>query len=218
MTPSALVARGECLPAHPVKAGPRVVHVYPPRYAARGSDGRGRVGDWWWPLAFCCRFCEARVWSLLNPICGGCLDGHLDYVQGYNLSNAMPLFVPVASKLTVNDTFHHMRNHFEGMWYVCGNGCGGCRKAHPFVRSVTALRPTGSRTMALTDRTLARDLVTRLTASDPWFGASTVTYFHFVSGVCPAPLPPHPFIFRAFHHFLVACHSCCSGPSQARTT
>lgn len=41
------------------------------------------------------RTCEARVWNVLNPACGGCLDGHLDYAQGYNLSNPMPLFVPV---------------------------------------------------------------------------------------------------------------------------
>lgn len=70
------------------------------------------------PISFSgARFCEARVWSLLNPACGGCLDGNLDYVQGYNLSNPMPLFVPVAKPLTLNDTFALMRNHFEGTWF-----------------------------------------------------------------------------------------------------
>jgi dipeptidase len=57
------------------------------------------------------------VWSLLNPVCGGCLDGNLDYVQGYNLSNPMPLFVPAVKPLTLNDSFALMRNHYE-VW--CG--------------------------------------------------------------------------------------------------
>ena len=63
------------------------------------------------------RFGEARVWSLFNPICNGCVSSHLDYAQGYNLSNNMPLFVPAASKLSVMDVVHLMRDHAEGTWF-----------------------------------------------------------------------------------------------------
>jgi hypothetical protein len=34
------------------------------------------------PISFTsARFCEARVWNLLNPACGGCLEAHLDFAQ-----------------------------------------------------------------------------------------------------------------------------------------
>ena len=42
---------------------------------------------------------------------------YLDYAQGYNLTNRMPLFAKVAKKLHVNDTMNLMRTHFEGSWF-----------------------------------------------------------------------------------------------------
>ena len=42
---------------------------------------------------------------------------HLDYAQGYNLSNPMPLFVKPTKKMAVNDTMWSMRTHFEGTWF-----------------------------------------------------------------------------------------------------
>ena len=42
---------------------------------------------------------------------------HLDYAQGYNLTNPMPLFVKPMEKLSVNDTMWSMRTHFEGTWF-----------------------------------------------------------------------------------------------------
>jgi hypothetical protein len=70
------------------------------------------------PLTFTsARFCEARVWNLLNPACAGCLDGHLDYAQGNNLSNPMPLFVRAARPLALPDVVTLMRTHFEGTWF-----------------------------------------------------------------------------------------------------
>jgi len=41
---------------------------------------------------------------------------YLDYVQGRNLSNRMPLYVRTEQRLSVNDTMWHMRNHYEGTW------------------------------------------------------------------------------------------------------
>ncbi len=63
------------------------------------------------------RFAEARVWSLLNPLSGGLLDQYLDYAQGYNLTNPMPLMVPVANPLTVDDVMAAMRTHNEHTWF-----------------------------------------------------------------------------------------------------
>lgn len=63
------------------------------------------------------RFGEARVWNLLNPVCGGCLDANLDFAQGYNLKNSMPLFVKSVNKLSLNDTAELMRTHFENTWF-----------------------------------------------------------------------------------------------------
>ena len=63
------------------------------------------------------RFGEARVFNLFNSVCGGCVQQHLDFAQGYNLSNSMPLFVPAAAKLSLNDTIWAMHTHFEGSWF-----------------------------------------------------------------------------------------------------
>ncbi len=86
--------------------------------AFSGADADFNFREAYDPLTFGgARFGEARVWSLFNPICGGCVAQHLDYAQGYNLSNAMPLFVPAASKLTLADTVRLMRDHAEGTWF-----------------------------------------------------------------------------------------------------
>ena len=62
------------------------------------------------------RMCEARVYSFFLRIQapGENIEKHLDYVRGFNMKNRMPLYVRVARKLSVNDTFWLMRDHFEG--------------------------------------------------------------------------------------------------------
>ena len=45
------------------------------------------------------------------------LRSHLDYAQGYNLTNRMPLFVKPTSPLDVTDAMDLMRTHFEGTWF-----------------------------------------------------------------------------------------------------
>ena len=67
------------------------------------------------------RFCEARVWSVFSAALSTRTNPqpmamHLDYAQGYNLTNRMPLFVRPAAKLAVNDTMELMRTHFENTW------------------------------------------------------------------------------------------------------
>lgn len=62
------------------------------------------------------RLGEARVWSIFNRITDG-MDHYLDFAQGYNLKNPMPLFVKPRQKLSVNDTMNYMREHNEGTWF-----------------------------------------------------------------------------------------------------
>jgi dipeptidase len=62
------------------------------------------------------RFCEARVWSFFNKICDG-MDKYLNYAQGYNLTNRLPLYVKPRSKISLNDTFNYMRDAYQGTWF-----------------------------------------------------------------------------------------------------
>eukprot|EP00935_MAST-01C_sp_MAST-1C-sp1_P002329 g2329.t1 len=67
------------------------------------------------------RFCEARVWSFFSKVAPGIKEEYLDYVSGKNLSHRMPLFVKPSlvpgGKLSLNDTFWHFRNHYEGTYF-----------------------------------------------------------------------------------------------------
>ena len=86
--------------------------------AYNGSDAAFNFREAYDPISFSgARFGEARVFNLFNPACGGCVAAHLDFAQGYNLSNSMPLFVPVAAKLSLADAMSLMRTHFEGSWF-----------------------------------------------------------------------------------------------------
>eukprot|EP00602_Paraphysomonas_sp_CaronLab_P009703 CAMPEP_0185024584 /NCGR_PEP_ID=MMETSP1103-20130426/7709_1 /TAXON_ID=36769 /ORGANISM="Paraphysomonas bandaiensis, Strain Caron Lab Isolate" /LENGTH=580 /DNA_ID=CAMNT_0027557599 /DNA_START=14 /DNA_END=1756 /DNA_ORIENTATION=+ len=60
------------------------------------------------------RFCEARVWSFFGDVMGEeWAQQYLDYAQGYNLTNRMPLWVKPVQKVSLKDTMRHMRNHYE---------------------------------------------------------------------------------------------------------
>jgi dipeptidase len=41
---------------------------------------------------------------------------YLDYVQGKNLTNRMPLYIRPDNKISLDDAMHHLRDHFEGTW------------------------------------------------------------------------------------------------------
>ncbi|GMI03160.1 hypothetical protein TrRE_jg5856 [Triparma retinervis] len=61
------------------------------------------------------RFCEGRVWSFFSSVMGEDFEAqYVDYASGKNLTNRMPLYVHPPSKISLLDTFSHMRNHFEG--------------------------------------------------------------------------------------------------------
>lgn len=67
------------------------------------------------------RFCDARVWYIFanladpadfNPAM------YLDYAQGYNLTNRMPLFVRAKPSLITRNEVHTMlSSRFEGSWF-----------------------------------------------------------------------------------------------------
>jgi dipeptidase len=62
------------------------------------------------------RFCEARVWSVFSSVKGtGWAQQYLDYAQGYNLTNRMPLFVKPEPgfEVSVQDAMRMMRSHYE---------------------------------------------------------------------------------------------------------
>ena len=92
----------------------RQIGAYPPQ----APDADFNFREAFDPITFGgARFAEARVWNIFMEACGGCVAEHLDFAQGYNLSNSMPLFVPVARKVTLNDTVEFMRTHFETTWF-----------------------------------------------------------------------------------------------------
>jgi len=70
------------------------------------------------PTPVMARLAEARVWNIFNAVsAAGTMDSYLDYAQGRNITNRMPLFIKAAQKLHVNDTMELMRTHFEGTWF-----------------------------------------------------------------------------------------------------
>tara|TARA_B110001452_G_scaffold112080_1_gene92955 strand:+ start:843 stop:1868 length:1026 start_codon:yes stop_codon:yes gene_type:complete len=66
------------------------------------------------------RFCEARVWSIFGAIADKSeFDPaqYLDYAQGRNLTNRMPLFVKPKATLSL-ETVHEMLSlHFDATWF-----------------------------------------------------------------------------------------------------
>jgi dipeptidase len=84
-------------------------------YSESGSAAAFSFSDVYDAVTFSgARFCEARVWSFFGDIMGeDWANQYLDYAQGYNITNRMPLFVQPASKLSTQDVMEHMRNHYE---------------------------------------------------------------------------------------------------------
>ena len=87
-------------------------------YPANAPDADFNFREAYDPITFGgARFGEARVWNIFHEVCGDCVNEHLDFALGYNLSNSMPLFVPVVKKLSLLDTVGAMRTHFEDTFF-----------------------------------------------------------------------------------------------------
>ncbi len=80
----------------------------------KGKDKDFSFSDTYAPVSFGgARFCEARVWSMFRDVKQG-MDKYEDYAMGHNLENRMPLYIKPDKKISVQDMFEFMRDHFEG--------------------------------------------------------------------------------------------------------
>ena len=61
------------------------------------------------------RYCETRVWSFYNRFVDG-MDAYLDYADGHHIGKAepIPLYFKPKRKLSRQDIFDAMRDHYEG--------------------------------------------------------------------------------------------------------
>ena len=79
-----------------------------------GKDEDFSFSDVYNPLDFGgARFCEARVWTVFRQMTDG-MDQYLDYAEGKNLTNRMPLWIKPNKKLSVKDLMQFMRDHYQG--------------------------------------------------------------------------------------------------------
>lgn len=130
-----------------------------------GTDEMFSFSDVYDPVSFSgARFCDARVWSMFSTIMGSeWSQSYLDYAQGYNLTNRMPLWVKPAAKLSVAQVMSIMRSHFENTPLdMTGNTfsdvgasfSGTPVRTHPLSWSSTAGGP-GSSTNYFNERPIA---------------------------------------------------------------
>ncbi|MDE7102349.1 MAG: C69 family dipeptidase, partial [Bacteroidales bacterium] len=87
--------------------------------------------DTYCPLSFSgMRACEARVWAAFMKANPEVAKPYEDYARGENKNHRMPLWIKPNRKLTLNDMFDFMRDHFEGtsldMSKDLGAGPFGC--------------------------------------------------------------------------------------------
>ena len=87
--------------------------------------------DTYCPLSFSgMRACEARVWAAFMKANPEVAKPYEDYARGENKNHRMPLWIEPNRKLTLNDMFDFMRDHFEGtsldMSKDLGAGPFGC--------------------------------------------------------------------------------------------
>lgn len=78
-----------------------------------GKDSEFNFSDAYNPLTFGgIRFCDARVWSLFRRV-NSTMDKYLDYIKGESLER-MPLYIKPDSKVSLQNMFALMRDHYEG--------------------------------------------------------------------------------------------------------
>jgi dipeptidase len=132
-----------CLYAVDVISFAKKIGLYP----AEASDNTFSFSDIYDPVTFGgARFCDARVWSVFSSLLGPeWSNQYLDYAQGYNLTNRMPLYVFPTQKLTIQDVSALMRNHYENtpldmtgkQFSDVGSYTNSIYRAHPLTWSST---------------------------------------------------------------------------------
>jgi dipeptidase len=80
-----------------------------------GKDADFSFSDTYNPVDFSSvRFCDARVWAMFNRVSPSQMAKYLDYAEGKNLTNRMPLWIKPDNKVDVHQVMEIMRDHFEG--------------------------------------------------------------------------------------------------------
>ena len=81
----------------------------------KGNDADFSFSDTYNPVDFSSdRFCDARVWAMFNHVNPTLMAKYLDYAEGKNLTNRMPLWIKPDHKIDVHQVMEIMRDHFEG--------------------------------------------------------------------------------------------------------
>ena len=76
---------------HQATRPPRAGRVLPPRFSLPASLTAWSHAAPPDPISFTgARFCEARVWNIYRKF-NKQIESHMDYAQGFNLSNPMPV-------------------------------------------------------------------------------------------------------------------------------
>ena len=89
-----------------------------------GKDAEFSFRDAYAPNDFgAVRYCETRVWSLLNRFCDG-MEQYVEYAKGNDLKGEMPLYMKPNRKISVQDVMNGMRDHYEGTPFDIRNELG----------------------------------------------------------------------------------------------
>jgi dipeptidase len=82
------------------------------------------------------RFCEARVWYIFSQLADPAYfdpSQYLDYAQGFNLTNRMPLFVKAkGGGVSRSDVHAMLSSHYEGSWFDPAVDVGGGAEHSPY--------------------------------------------------------------------------------------
>jgi dipeptidase len=90
----------------------------------KGEDKDFSFADAYAPLDYgALRFCEARVWSMFRRVTPS-LNLSMDYVNGVEDAEPMPLWIKPDRKLSVHDLMQLMRDHFEDSDFDLNKGLG----------------------------------------------------------------------------------------------
>jgi len=136
------------------------------------------------------RFCDARVWYIFANLADPSdfnAEAYLDYAQGLNLTNRMPLFVRAKeSKVSRNEVHNMLSSRYEGSWFDPSVDVGAGAEHSPY-------RWNGLTWTAASGKQYLNERVV----------GTQATAWHFVAVVNPA-LPP---AMRALSYFGVDDHA-----------
>ncbi len=97
-----------------------------------GKDSEFSFRDAYAPNDFgAVRYCETRVWSILNRFCDG-MDKYVEYAKGNDLKGEMPLYLKPRRQLLVQDVMNAMRDHYEGTPFDIRNELGASPYNMPY--------------------------------------------------------------------------------------